>query len=146
MSSEQCTVYVLKCKLDKYYVGRTQYEVCVAYNEHFSGKLCNWTKLYPPVDIVETISGDKSTEDVTVLHYIEKYGLDNVRGGSYSSVILDNKTVVEILKKINIDYCCDCNKNGHFASECPDKKIVYNSFKESSKPSQNKINEDWLIV
>ena len=52
---------------------------------------------------------------------MDKYGIDNVRGGSSSSVVLDAETkkqLVKISNSIN-DRCFICGKtDGHFAKEC----------------------------
>lgn len=51
---------------------------------------------------------------------MEKYGIDNVRGGSYSKVILDANEIQFITKRIDsaTDKCYKCCKSGHFAKDC----------------------------
>ncbi len=55
---------------------------------------------------------------------MDKYGIDNVRGGSYVSIKLDQATI-NVLQKMNNtikDTCFNCHKVGHYAQYCPTKK------------------------
>lgn len=74
---------------------------------------------------------------------MEKYGIDNVRGGSYSKLILDNNEIKFITKRIDsaTDKCYKCGNNGHFAKDCDTitKSSSNNTTTESS--SSNTITE-----
>lgn len=74
--------YVLLCEQGMIYVGRSvkPEERIIA---HMDGCGAAWTKLYPPVDIIEMRKGGKYMEDMLVLEYMELFGIDKVRGGSY---------------------------------------------------------------
>lgn len=94
-------IYVLVCDKDKIYVGRTGKTVEGRFEKHVNGKGAAWTKQHKPIKILEVRRGSKFMEDAVTLEYIEKYGIDNVRGGSYVCCILSQQQVDEINKKID---------------------------------------------
>jgi len=113
-------IYILKCIESKYYVGKT-INLDRRLEEHFSGYGCEWTNKYPPIELVENFEkADKYDEDKYVLKYMERYGIDNVRGGCWStiSIVPEERKMLE--KRINSaeDRCHNCGDNGHFIRDC----------------------------
>jgi len=51
---------------------------------------------------------------------VEKYGFDNVRGGSYSSIKLTDDQLSSLLQQIVTanDLCSKCLRPGHFIKDC----------------------------
>lgn len=119
-SENSHTLYVLQCKNDKFYVGKTN-DLNRRFKEHLDGIGSEWTKLHTPIMIVETVDNcDNFDEDKYVLKYMDKYGIDNVRGGSFSTIKLDTSTEKHIQRMIrgSTDRCFKCNSSDHFANEC----------------------------
>ena len=114
-------IYVLRCYNNKYYIGKTEKKIMQRYKEHLTGKGSAWTRKYKPIELVECIGGDKFDEDKKTKEYMEKYGINNVRGGSYCQITLDKVSVASIKREIRgaNDKCNKCGKSGHFASKCP---------------------------
>lgn len=112
------TIYVLKCKKGKYYVGKTNKTVQERLAEHKKGRGSAWTRLYPPIEIVEAIeSKSEFDEDNVTKKYMKKYGINNVRGGSYSSIELPPHNLIAEFCTSD-DSCFNCGKKGHFVDNC----------------------------
>lgn len=113
-------IYILKLKDNKYYIGKTN-NPSKRLQDHQLHNGSSWTKKYDPIDLLELIeTNDPFDEDKFTLKYMAKYGIENVRGGSFTQIILDNPTINHIKKMITAaeDRCFKCNKPGHFAKNC----------------------------
>lgn len=85
-------IYVLKLQGDEvhdnhYYVGFTQ-DVTKRLSDHFHGHGAEWTKLHPPVCVLEILEGDKSDERHKTIETMKKFGWATTRGYCWSSKIL----------------------------------------------------------
>ena len=113
-------IYVLQLEKNKYYVGKTSNPKFRLEN-HFTNNGSEWTKLYKPIKLLELIPNcDNYDEDKYTIKYMDKYGIDNVRGGTYSSIKLNDITKKQLVKISNStnNRCFICSKYGHFAKEC----------------------------
>ena len=83
------SIYVLKLVEDKWYVGKTYKKVKERFQEHLDGKGSSWTTKYKPIKIhyIEK-AAEYWEENALTLQYMEEYGIENVRGGSYTNVLL----------------------------------------------------------
>ncbi len=115
-------VYALKLQGNRFYVGKTKAPHRRIVEEHIKGKSNAWVKTYPPVEVVELFSeSNKFDELFLTLKYMDKYGLENVRGAAFVSFVLDNNTKVvlrHMLRGSN-DRCLKCGSAKHFADNCP---------------------------
>lgn len=113
-------IYVLELEKGKYYVGKTNNPE-FRLERHFNLYGSEWTKLYKPLRVLEIKPNcDDYDEDKITRQYMDKYGINNVRGGSFVSVILDS-SIINILTQMSNgtnDRCFYCGKNGHFAKNC----------------------------
>ena len=121
MYAKSFNLYILQLSSNKFYIGKTCKSVLNRFNIHKKGIGAEWTKLYKPLHILEQFeSGDKFDEDKYTKKYMDKFGIENVRGGSYCSISLTDwqiKAIEHELKSCN-NLCFNCGKSGHFASDC----------------------------
>lgn len=118
-------VYALQLSLNKYYIGKS-FNVPKRFQEHLDGKGSSWTSKYKPIKILETkIITSQHDENNLTKDYMKKYGIQNVRGGSYTQLELPQEFVSSIEKEIlgNADKCYKCQQYGHFARNCSYKEI-----------------------
>ncbi len=113
-------VYVIQLFDDKFYIGRTN-NLNRRLEEHKNGRGSEWTKKYPFINLLKAVNtNDLFIEDKYVKMYMNKYGINNVRGGSYSNIEL-NKEQENLLKKelntIN-NNCYRCGRNSHYIKNC----------------------------
>jgi hypothetical protein len=117
-------LYVLKLEQSKFYIGKTNKDVAKRFDEHIRGYGAVWTRLYKPIKLLEQIDNvDKFDEDKYTKIYMDKFGIDNVRGGSYTKIKLDDEEIKLIKKELMTanDLCFKCGSKGHFLSNCKAK-------------------------
>lgn len=118
-------IYILKLLDNKYYIGKTN-NINKRLKQHFANKGAQWTKKYSPIKIDKIIyNKDIFDEDKWTLHYMNDKGIHNVRGGSFSNIILKKeyvKTIERMLKSAN-DKCFICGSNAHLAKNCQSYRI-----------------------
>ena len=138
-------LYVLQCAGGKYYIGKTN-DVMRRFEEHKSGKGSAWTNKYKPIKMLEcrVITSNHDENNVTK-DYMKKFGVENVRGGTYAQVILADE-VINVLQmefRGNADICYKCNLAGHFATRCPNvEKAIKNPVKKEPELKFNVV-EEW---
>jgi predicted GIY-YIG superfamily endonuclease len=114
------TIYVLKLRDGKYYVGKSD-NVEYRFSQHKKGFGATWTKIHSPIQIVETReSKSQFDEDVVTKEYMSLYGIDNVRGGTYCQVELEFEVVRFLRRELYNakDSCSRCGRTGHFVKDC----------------------------
>jgi hypothetical protein len=116
-------IYTLKLIQGKYYVGKTN-NPSFRLDNHFNSNGSAWTMKYKPIELLELIPNcDDYDEDKYTRKYMDKYGINNVRGGSFVSIELDKTTIQHLTQMSNgtNDKCFICSKVGHFAKNCKEK-------------------------
>lgn len=121
-------IYVIKCQWNKYYIGKSN-KLEERILQHFNNLGSDWTKMYNPISVEQIYENcDNFDEDKYTIKYMEKYGINNVRGGSFCQINLSEEKFKLILEMIRgaSDKCFICGSQSHFAKKCPND---YNKFK-----------------
>ena len=133
--AKQTTIYALQLEDGKYYIGKTN-NLEQRFQEHQNGLGSAWTSLHQPIKIHKVIKGSSPfEEDKVTKEYMAKYGIDNVRGGSYSEHTLSQQSKDMIQKEIwgANNQCMKCGSSGHFAGNC---RVKQPSYYGKQKPQQ----------
>ena len=120
------TIYILKCKEKKWYVGKTsKYGATKRIVQHFANiGGSNWTRRYKPIKVDDVKKNQTSRdEDKWTKVYMDRYGVENVRGGAYCKLELNGDQIraLEIESAGSNDLCYYCKKKGHFMAQCKEK-------------------------
>ena len=131
-------IYVLKLTDGKYYVGKTR-EPRARLNTHFNYCGSAWTKKYKPIKLLKLFANcDDYDENKYTIKYMKKYGIDNVRGGSFCQFHLSeaDQNTAEKMIAGSTDKCYTCGKKGHYASNCKEEETDLSSVKTRPKKTK----------
>lgn len=124
-NNNQEIIYTLQLENNKYYIGKSK-NISNRILQHFSEQGSSWTKSYKPIKVISQIpSTDAFDEEKYTLLAMDRYGIDNVRGGSYCRLILSKHEIEKAQQIIYsiCDKCYRCGEQKHTASECDDIKV-----------------------
>lgn len=113
-------IYILKCKKNKYYVGKTN-NPNYRLDSHFMEGGSVWTKKYKPEQLYELIPNQTDHDEQRITQkYMEKYGIENVRGGPWCKIdISDSISSIQHILNSSSDKCYNCGSSEHFSNKCP---------------------------
>lgn len=122
-------IYILLLEQNKYYIGKTnkpKFRIDCHFNSRINSNTGSvWTRMYKPIKILKIIPDcDDYDEDKYTIMYMNKYGMNNVRGGSFCSIVLDENTIEQIKRMCNgaNNNCFICGSSEHFAINCDNKE------------------------
>lgn len=113
-------IYILRLQGGRFYVGKSD-DVTSRYQKHMNGCGSAWTRKYKPLSIEKTIeNASPFDEDKITKEYMAKYGIENVRGGSYVEIELSefHKEALKMEIWAAKDLCTQCGRAGHYVKDC----------------------------
>ena len=121
-------IYILKLEQNKYYIGKTNnIDKRILQHKNNSRFSAAWTKKYKYISTDNIIlNASPFDEDRYTLEYMDKYGIDNIRGGRYVKIILDKDDIYNIQQSIwsATDCCIRCGNQDHFIQDCDVNNIT----------------------
>lgn len=134
-------VYILGLEDDCWYVGQTD-DFNRRLSEHLEGRGAAWTSLHRP--LVWQFYENQQSEEWMVIELMATYGVDQVRGGSFSSIELSDADRVTITKMIDTrrNRCFTCHQTGHFTKRCPTNPRVADQPETAIDPGLLLLSED----
>ena len=122
-------IYVLRLSRGKYYVGKSD-DPAKRFEDHLRGNGSTWTRKYKPLKIEKIIkNASPFDEDKITKEYMLKFGIENVRGGSYIEEELDDIQIEMLDREMRMaeDRCTRCGREGHFVKDCYARTAVTTS-------------------
>lgn len=123
-------IYVLELKGGKYYVGKTNHTF-QRFNQHKSGTGAKWTQKHKVVDLFafHKDMSDRDENKITI-QMMRRYGVKNVRGGSWTKVNMTEKEIQRLESRLRSKTrrktaskrkkksCTRCGRTSHNVSKC----------------------------
>lgn len=143
------TIYILRLEGGNYYVGKTG-DLHARLQAHMDGRACAWTTKHRVMEVVKTFqNASPFEEDKQVKEYMALYGIQKVRGGTYTQINLPPEEKASLQKEIwgAQDRCTNCGRRGHFVKSCfasttvDGDPIVYEDL--SSEEDYDSDSSDW---
>jgi hypothetical protein len=117
------TIFALECDDKHYYIGISKKQYFTEIDGHFRGiSGVEWTSLHKPIKLVMLRPYcDASDHDMYVEIFMQRYGIDKVRGGSYIQTDLEDQMINVLKLRLNDKSltCRKCVLNGHGENQCP---------------------------
>ena len=138
-------IYILKLENGKYYVGKTT-NPSFRIERHFNSFGSAWTSKYNPISVEAIVPDcDDYDEDKYTKKYMAKYGIENVRGGSYVQIELSEFHTDALKMEIwgANDRCTQCGRTGHFVKDCYAKTDISGNTIEYEEESDEEDECEW---
>ena len=132
-------IYVLKLEGGRYYVGKTN-NIHIRLKSHMSSNGSAWTRKYKPISVEHVYKNcENLDEDKYTLKLMDKKGINNVRGGSFCKIKLNQASIETIQRMLRSkdNKCHFCGEKGHYIRNCPTKQCIEENLSEFTDYSES---------
>lgn len=96
-------LFIIKCQQDKFYLGLSESFQSIFYRHLDNMDNIPWLNLYKPIKLVYIKHFfNEEMLNSCVIHYMYKYGIENIRGGKYNNIFLNLQQYNEIIQKFEL--------------------------------------------
>jgi hypothetical protein len=139
------SIYVLLLNENKYFISKMEKEqismlVANKYNnltQIFDNGI-EWLTTYPIIDTMNIVGSDNIDVDSIVKYHMVTYGIDNVRGGKYHKMILDDDLLDELKNNLQNNNKIDYLENFNTIKDIDEQIEELNKINEESSQLANK--------
>ena len=113
-------IYAIQCQQNKYYIGKSNYPE-FRIKKHYSGNGSVFTKKFKPLKLIECkLMTSPFDENNLTKQYMNLYGINNVRGGSFCQLELSSELEQLLEDELvhTYDKCYKCQQHGHVVNDC----------------------------
>eukprot|EP00871_Galdieria_phlegrea_P005596 jgi/Galph1/6037/GphlegSOOS_G4684.1 len=113
-------VYILRLENNKWYIGSSS-NLEERLHQHCTGQGSSWTATYQPLELFDCVlQRDGWHEENLTKEYMIRYGIENVRGGPYTSCTFteEEKEAIQRCLDSYEQRCYICGSSSHFAYGC----------------------------
>lgn len=136
-------IYILKLQGGRYYVGKSK-DPMHRYQEHMNGTGSAWTRKHKPIGLEKIIPNQTDfDEDKWVKVYMNKHGIEKVRGGAYVLEELPEFQEEALKSELwgSTNKCTTCGRAGHWAKDCYAKSDI--TGKKFESESEEESEDEW---
>lgn len=133
-------LYVLELQHGKYYVGTTN-NLQRRFQQHLDGTGSSWTREHAPLTVYRSVALEGPLhEDRVTKEMMLEHGIDNVRGGAYCKLVLDEDQVAALTTEMRsaTGVCLTCGRPGHFAAQCHGTTKKHTKSRKDSRAKSTK--------
>ena len=135
---------IIQCENNKLYIEATT-DINKTLNKYFNGNSINWPDWlisHPPIKVFQIYAtNDGLDEDKLVLYFMNIFGINNVRGGTFNDIIIKDEDFFVIKKMLNRYNCkykrTDCNIIENNIGHQRDHQYNINNMSDKDKDKDN---------
>ena len=121
-------IYILELNGGNFYIGKTN-DLARRFKQHKDGlgDGSEWTRKHGGIKLIDIYPVTGMLDELShTLTFMKEYGIDKVRGGLYTKIILSQSEIDYITSNIRAanNLCMQCGSSEHFIKTCLENNII----------------------